>query len=200
MSIFKSVSEFFVEALTPDWAKRRLAAKPLTENQRWALAAAAQLTAVNRDSHDTLNPNPVKDSADWQIALSHWWEVNDHDETIEQLQSLKESGHRVDFRAVLDHDVVAWDFVRLINVARWGYAAKYISAEEAWSYILDAATQLHATYSSWEELAQDYVLGHDVWAGEPDEQFSHVTAELLDLSNPKSPWNRVAWETYRNLQ
>lgn len=201
MSIFKSVGEFFVEALTPNWAKKRLAAsKPLTDNQRWALAAAAQLTAINGDSHDTLNPDPVKDSSDWGVALAHWWDVDDHGEAVEQLQSLKESGHRVGFRAQLDHDVLAWDLVRLINVARWGYAARYLREDEAWSYILDAAAELHRTYGSWEELARDYVLGHDVWAGEPDEQFNKVTAELLDTDNPLSPWNRVAWGEYKNLQ
>ena len=201
MSIFKSVGEFFVEALTPDWAKKRLAAsKPLTDNQRWALAAAAQLTAINGDSHDTLNPNPVKDSSDWGVALAHWWEVNDHEEAVEQLQSLKQSGHRVEFREVLDHDVLAWDLVRLINVARWAYASRYLKEDEAWSYILDAATELHRTYGSWEQLANDYVLGHDVWAGETDARFNKVTAELLDTDNPLSPWNRVAWDAYRNLQ
>jgi Protein of unknown function (DUF1266) len=201
MSVLKSVTGFFVEALTPNWAKKRLAAsKTLTMNQRWALAVAAQLTAVNGDSHDTLNPDPVKDSADWGVALNQWWDVSDHEEATEQLQSLKNGGHRVQFRQVLDHDVLAWDLVRLINVARWGYAARYLQEDEAWSYILDAAAQLHGAYGSWEELAQDYVLGHDVWAGEPDEQFNRVTAELLDTDNPGSPWNRVAWNDFRNLQ
>lgn len=201
MSILKSVGEFFVEALTPNWAKKRFAAsKSLTDNQRWALAASAQLTAINGDSHDTLNPNPVQDSSDWGMALERWWGVSSHDETIEQLQDLKRSGHREGFRAQVGHEVLAWDLVRLINVARWGYAARYLQEDEAWSYILDAAAELHKAYGSWEELASDYVLGHDVWAGEPDARFNQVTADLLDPNRPGSPWNRVAWESYRNLQ
>ncbi len=197
MSALKSVSNFFVEALTPSWMKKRMAqARVLTEDQRWALVAAAQLTALNQDSHETLDPDPAKDSADWGMALGSWWEVFDRAGLLEQLAALKQSGHRVELRDVLGHDVLAWDYARLINVARWGYGARYLQEDEAWSHILEAAGQLRSRYSSWTDLAHDYVLGHDAWAGGPDASLEQATAKLLDPDNKKSPWNQVGWASF----
>ncbi|WP_407569917.1 DUF1266 domain-containing protein [Deinococcus altitudinis] len=201
MSIFKSISDFLVEALTPDMVKKQAAKrKPITEGQRWALAAAAQLTALNRDSNDTLNPDPVKDSATWQSALITWWGVSDHAELLDILNFLKEGGHRAKFRPVLGHDVLAWDLVRLINVARWGYGGRYLSEEEAWAQIMPAASELHARYSSWDALAADYVLGHDAWAEGADPDLNRETRKLLDPADTKSPWNQVAWSSFKSGQ
>lgn len=194
MNAGKAVADFFVEALMPDWLKLRLArAKPLDPAGRWALAASAQLTDLNRHRHDTLNPDPRVDSAQWAMNLSSWWGTEDHDETVAMLEWLAAEGHRVKFRAAAGHDVLAWDLARLINVARWGYAARHLSEAEAWAHILPAAAALRERYRSWDELAGDYVLGHDLWAEGPDEDLTAVTARLLDPANGKSPWNGVAW-------
>lgn len=200
MHVFKAISDFFIEALTPDWMKRRLArAKPLTNNQRWALAASAQLTELNRHNHDTLNPAPAKDSSQWGLDLDAWWDASNHDETVGRLDWLQTSGHRLEYRAVLGHEVLAWDLVRLINVARWGFGARYLHEDEAWTYVLAAAGQLRASYTSWEKLAADYNLGHDYWAGGPDARFEEVTKRLLDSGNTRSPWHRVAWTSFRHM-
>jgi Protein of unknown function (DUF1266) len=200
MTIFRTIADFFIEALTPDWLKRRLAsATPLSDNQRWTLAATAQLTELNQHSHDTLNPAPTKDSSQWAVDLNAWWEASDKAETIETLDWLQAPGNREEYWQVLGHEVLAWDLVRLINVARWGYGARHLHEDEAWSYMLAAAARLRSHYPSWEALADDYNLGHDHWAGQADPRFQEVTRRLLDPRNTRSPWNRVPWTAFRDI-
>lgn len=72
-------------------------------------------------------------------------------------------------------------------MARWAYAAGHLGEGEAWSYVLDAVAELHRTCESWDQLAHDHVLSHDIWAGEGDAAINIATAQLLDLDNIGSP-------------
>ena len=52
---------------------------------------------------------------------------------------------------------------RAVLVARWGYAAGYISEAEAWNYIVPLAQRIQRTFSSWQELGDDYLAGRFTW-------------------------------------
>jgi hypothetical protein len=90
-------------------------------------------------------------------------------------------------------DLVAWDFGRVINVARYGFSAGYLPEDEAWEIVLDAARVLQQEYDSWKELSDNYLLGFSYWqdGAEPD-QFLAAAAAWLE-ENPESPWRTLSW-------
>jgi hypothetical protein len=92
-------------------------------------------------------------------------------------------------------DLIAWDFARLINVCRFGYAAGYISEDTAWTKLLSAAQQIQASYGSWQEMSDNYDWGWRFWQnGAPLNNFSLEASNWLKTS-PDSPWQKLAWNT-----
>jgi hypothetical protein len=92
-------------------------------------------------------------------------------------------------------DIVAWDFTRVINVARWGFSAGYISEGRAWSHALEAARVLQREYDSWAELSDNFFLGRRFWSlDEPMQEQFNEAAHWLQ-TDPASPWQQLAWRT-----
>jgi hypothetical protein len=89
----------------------------------------------------------------------------------------------------------AWDYSRLINVARWGFTAGYLPEADTWTWGLDAARKLQSRYHSWRELGDSIVIGLRYWSvGKlPMPDFSACHEEMI--SDPKSPWNQIPWNT-----
>jgi hypothetical protein len=92
--------------------------------------------------------------------------------------------------------ILGWDLIRFIFLCRWGYAAGYLTQQEAWDTMIPAARALRHSFTSWRELGENYTIGRQFW--DPDE---HVTSgyflrKAFDrlLSDPESPWNRVPWD------
>jgi hypothetical protein len=100
--------------------------------------------------------------------------------------------HRLGFK---NGWLLGWDLGRLINVARAAYTAGWIDESTAWAHIMPAARRLQQSYSSWDELSQNYLLGRRYWAGGDQTQAKFdAAAEWLRFS-PQSPWQRLAWST-----
>ncbi|MEI6533122.1 MAG: DUF1266 domain-containing protein [Candidatus Roizmanbacteria bacterium] len=94
-------------------------------------------------------------------------------------------------------NLMAWDYMRMVNVARWSYSVGYISELEAWNYMYFAGVQLQKNYSSWKEIGDHYVLGRTYWQAST----SHPNAEasLLWLNSyASSPWKKYAWNMSLN--
>jgi Protein of unknown function (DUF1266) len=87
--------------------------------------------------------------------------------------------------------LLAWDMVRLITIAGWGYLTRMISEDEAWSYVLPAAQAIQRTYTSWEELGKHHLLGREFWAGAWEGRFARCCLALFD--DPASPWRTLPW-------
>lgn len=89
--------------------------------------------------------------------------------------------------------LLAWDMVRLITIAGWGYLARVISEDEAWSYIIPAAQALQRSYVSWDELGKHHLLGREFWSGEWEGRFARCYLAMFD--SPASPWRVLPWST-----
>jgi hypothetical protein len=98
--------------------------------------------------------------------------------------------HRHDLR---DKDIAAWDWGRLVNVARWSYTAGYITEAEAWYYIKYANHQARTRFDSWEDFSQNYILGRAFWS-HTDNQAENQAAITWLLTNPNSPWKNTPWK------
>lgn len=91
--------------------------------------------------------------------------------------------------------LLGWDYARYINVCRWGVAAGYMTPDEAWPRIMNAARTLQRTFGSWQEFGQNYMVGRKfvppIDGGLPPESLQAAYSWLI--SNPASPWQRIPW-------
>ncbi|WP_162299639.1 YbeU/YbeR family protein [Marinospirillum perlucidum] len=93
-------------------------------------------------------------------------------------------------------DVAAWDWVRMADLALAGYLAGYLSATQWRSFALVALWLLRSRYSSWEALADSYLLGYQLWQTQTDFSLSpelEVTWQQL-LTLPFSPLKQLDWQ------
>ena len=65
--------------------------------------------------------------------------------------------------------VSAWDYDRLVWLARICQGVGFISAEQAWAYIADAADAGSEDYNDWRSYFAGVLLGRAIWSD--DEQF-----------------------------
>jgi hypothetical protein len=90
--------------------------------------------------------------------------------------------------------LVAWDFGRLIMLARWGFSIGFLSEAEAWIWIERAAAPIEAAFKSWLDVGENYLAGARFWSKNEERVVDDTQAaldHLLDPENAKSAWNRV---------
>jgi hypothetical protein len=114
--------------------------------------------------------------------------VIDDQDALAKIHFAHRHGSRLGARSL-----IAWDAARLVAVAGWGYLARMISEEEAWSYILPAAEAVQRVYASWDELGKHYMLGHEFWKGAWDSELARCHLAMFD--DPASPWRVLPWST-----
>lgn len=95
--------------------------------------------------------------------------------------------------AELPSTVIAWDLVRIVNVARWTHLCGYISVDEMWQIMEIAEKEALQHFSSWEEYGRSFVLGRGVWHGEPED--CETAQEIITtlLRSEQSPWTQIPW-------
>jgi hypothetical protein len=111
----------------------------------------------------------------------------------EQLHSLQVV--RQNYRTLGHSGILAWDLVRYIALCRWGYLAEYLSQTEAWDHIMPAARRLQETFSSWEALQNDYLVGREFWSLQQTQKNGERYRSVFErfIQEPKSPWNTNPW-------
>jgi hypothetical protein len=111
----------------------------------------------------------------------------------EQLHSLQVV--RQNHRNLGQSGILAWDLVRYIALCRWGYLAGYLSQTEAWDHIMPAARRLQETFSSWEALQNDYLIGREFWSLEQTQKNGERYRLIFErfIQDPSSPWNTNPW-------
>jgi hypothetical protein len=96
--------------------------------------------------------------------------------------------------------LLAYDWGRAVNMARWGLRLRLIKEQEARDYVLRAGKQAFGRYDSWVDLSAGYALGRvlrfdndefDVWYA------TVLEPHQLLLTDPASPWLRLAWPSRR---
>ena len=92
--------------------------------------------------------------------------------------------------------LVGWDRARYISLCRWGYEAGFMDEEEAWEKIMPAAAIIQSTFSSWQDLGENYLIGREFWSYAKTLENGNLMWAAYDrlLANPESPWNRIPWD------
>lgn len=88
--------------------------------------------------------------------------------------------------------VLAWDHARYVALCRWGYAAGYLSQEEAWKRMDGIAKELQKAYTSWEEFGEAYCIGYDCWRPGKGEETEKAFERLK--TSETSPWKTTPWK------
>lgn len=90
-------------------------------------------------------------------------------------------------------DITAWDTGRCVGVARMCYEANYLTEEEAWEFIHQAAALSKSVYSSWKEFARSYTIGRAMWSG-PCIMLDNIMFFQKNLQeHENSPWLDSPW-------
>ncbi len=85
-------------------------------------------------------------------------------------------------------DVLTWDLGRAIGLCRWGYDLQYLDEGEALLHIRRLGRRLRSHYASWENLSENFLLGHVMWCGRLND-LAHLHGEHRTLlTAPSSTW------------
>lgn len=87
--------------------------------------------------------------------------------------------------------LAAWDYGRTSIIARYGYAAGYISEDEAWHYLEIAAENAHPIYNGWREYVAAHILGRAVAFGNDSTDMIDTLDYLLNDYN--SPYKSIEY-------
>lgn len=88
---------------------------------------------------------------------------------------------------------IAWDLVRLVNLARWAYICGYVNQKEMWEIMQIAVNTAQDTFKSWEEYGLSLVLGRGVWHGDTDDCDTAQEIITTLLNKDESPWKQIKW-------
>lgn len=97
----------------------------------------------------------------------------------------------------LASDIVAWDLVRAVWVARAAHTAGYISEEVAWDWLMRGLQIAQRHYANWRQLGEAYLTGAVYWQSTQDlsealEMANSRRTDILRLwERPLSPWRRL---------
>ena len=105
--------------------------------------------------------------------------------------------HMLENEYCANHDLpttaIAWDLVRLVNLARWARLCGYLSENEMWQMARVAADTARKTFGSWKEYGLSFAFGRGVWHGDPDDCDTAYEIISTLLEKEESPWKQIEW-------
>ncbi|MDP1826535.1 MAG: DUF1266 domain-containing protein [Archangium sp.] len=186
-------------------------ASGLSNNQRFVLLASMPADLASDPCLTLADPHQP---ASLRALLGLHWDVRDRASALQVLEWLSTQGHRsrladdlLDPSLISDpqqralvvsragalraNHIAAWDFCRLISVARASLTAGYLTEEEAWNWVFGAGASLRSTYDGWGSMVDDYVLGRHYQqpAAGPDDLL--IESALWLKHHPRSPMRTV---------
>jgi hypothetical protein len=92
------------------------------------------------------------------------------------------------------NSVLGYDFGRAVNMARWGFGARFCDHRTAESIILRAGELTRQYYTSWADFGAGYALGRVLRFDK--EQYGHMYDSVLGphlmlTHDPASPWRHI---------
>ncbi|HYF84710.1 MAG TPA: tetratricopeptide repeat protein [Clostridia bacterium] len=126
------------------------------------------------------------------------WGIKSREDALRVVNNLKKSGHLYLDAGGEQKKLVGWELCRLVRVAGECYVAGYLTDEESWGYIMDAAQTLQKAFGSWKEMGESYITGFEAWSGEKRNVLgtdAHYRFEIMKelLKDPQSPWTLYDW-------
>ncbi|HEY9775622.1 MAG TPA: DUF1266 domain-containing protein [Planktothrix sp.] len=91
--------------------------------------------------------------------------------------------------------IIAFDYVRAIDIYRLGACCGLLTDQETWDRILPIAIKLQKGFNSWNDIADDFVVGRAFFYSGPvnGEKVFDETLNILK-NDPSSPWKEIPWQ------
>ena len=186
-----------------DWNISKADDGKLDTAQLRLLAFGAPMLVYNDENVDSVDC-PEEDVESIRSTIESWWNVTDRESTLEIVKWLLEEGHHADAAESMEENgwcpggqmpgsVIAWDLVRVVNLARWSYLCGYLNEDEMWQVMQLAADTALEHFSSWEEYGASFVMGRGVWHGDPDDSETAYGIVSLLLEDSESPWKKSSF-------
>ncbi len=124
---------------------------------------------------------------DWQYVVGHL-------ENLDAVYELDDANAWIgDMADDLKIGTDAWDFGRMVFVARVCYSLGYLTEEQAWMYINRIVELAKKKFDNWESYATSYLIGRAMWSGNDGEweTVAGFAADALDAKD--SPWPKLNW-------
>ncbi len=150
--------------------------------------------------HTTASTDPVT----WRDTLDRWCRHHELPrDTCKALSALVGRILRYEGRMRADgllapdgvvHDVVAYDFGRAVNMARWGLQGQFTDHATARQALLRAGAQARRHYTSWADFSAGYVLGRLLrFDGEEFGEWyrSMLLPHRILMQDKESPWRNI---------
>lgn len=141
----------------------------------------------SREDEDDFEDETEKDHPDWEAVIGF----------LENLDEIYELDEGNAWFGDMEEDLIigtdAWDFGRIVFVARVCYTLGYITENQAWNYINKIVGLAKRKFNNWEDYATSYMLGRAMWSGDDGEweTVAGFAADALDAK--KSPWKKLKW-------
>jgi len=90
---------------------------------------------------------------------------------------------------------LAFDLCRRAHMICMGFAAGYITENEAWPLLLENARMTQAAFHSWREMSDNFLDSREACTGERDPRLGACARLLQNPADPNSPWNQLPWDT-----
>ena len=165
-----------------------IAARSTQAQKEWFLGAGAMVAQIDGDRLDILGgaENIAEVAAARRQLLLAAWEIRSRQDLCEEIEKLLKDDR--------DPARIGWNFPRVINLARLGYAAGYLQEDEAWGYIAPAAERIQKTFSSWQEVGQVYLKTRAAWYSNyvSDRRQAEWAYRVL-VNDQNSPWRKYPW-------
>jgi len=96
-----------------------------------------------------------------------------------------------------ERGLLSWDYCRIVCLCRWGYQVGYLTADEAWQIIMPVAARIQHSFTSWQQLKNEYEIGREFWCATyvRDDRPKVLAMTQRLFHDPKSPCLQNAWKT-----
>lgn len=162
---------------------------------------------------DITDKDSTFDIVNWLLHEGHHDDADDalaklHEKGLENISGQDEENSKMeDVCLIVEHmleeryctpenipsTAIAWDLVRLVNLARWAYLCGYVNQKEMWEIMQIAVNTAKDTFNSWNEYGLSFILGRGVWHGDTDDCDTAQEIITTLLSKDESPWKQIQW-------
>lgn len=174
-------------------------------------ATVATWTVYMRDFWGVESRDGLLKSIDWLKSGGHRVGFKKEGErlaamTPEQLKALEDGASNdqkfrntvllANYPAQGERGILAWDYIRIIQNAGWGYLAGYLTEKDAWDIMMPIARDLQKNFKSWDDLEQNYMIGREYWSHSETSTLGPklAAAHKQLMEDPKSPYHTIPWD------
>ncbi len=92
--------------------------------------------------------------------------------------------------------IAAYDYGSYIYLCNLGQKMKYLTADEAWGYMIEAARKVQRMYKSWDEYLYGYTIGAQFSNSESAKEYLQENKAFFIkmIASKHSPMNNVDWD------